>query len=89
MPANTTPPQSYQISDYSAHESWNSLSTVAELVSPRARSRVEFLEECRNGQLDGILVIYRTFDSVDITGRFDVELVQALPESVKFICHNG
>jgi D-3-phosphoglycerate dehydrogenase len=77
------------ISDCSAHESWSSLSSLAELVSPRARSRSEFLDECRNGQLDGILVIYRTFDSVDITGRFDEELVKVLPGSVKFVCHNG
>jgi glyoxylate reductase len=34
-------------------------------------------------------VIYRTFESVDTTGRFDEELVYSLPASVKFICHNG
>jgi glyoxylate reductase len=42
-----------------------------------------------SGALDGVLVIYRTFESVEITGRFDDELVAALPASVKFICHNG
>ncbi|KAF2472027.1 glyoxylate reductase [Lindgomyces ingoldianus] len=72
-----------------AHDSWNSLSTLAELIIPNARSRNEFLEECKSGQLDGVLVVYRTFASVDITGRFDKELVQLLPKSLKFICHNG
>jgi hypothetical protein len=42
-----------------------------------------------SGALDGVLVIYRTFESVEITGRFDEELVASLPASVKFICHNG
>jgi glyoxylate reductase len=42
-----------------------------------------------SGALDGVLVIYRTFESVEITGRFDEELVASLPTSVKFICHNG
>ncbi|KAF2189638.1 hypothetical protein K469DRAFT_700876 [Zopfia rhizophila CBS 207.26] len=72
-----------------AHESWNSLSSLAELITPKARSRAEFFEECKSGQLDGILVTYRTFASVDITGPFDTELVELLPESLKFICHNG
>jgi hypothetical protein len=58
-------------------------------VEPESRSRGEFLEECKDGKFDGVLVTYRTFNSVDITGRFDEELVAVLPESLKFICHNG
>ena len=38
---------------------------------------------------DDVLVIYRTFESVDITGRFDEEVVLSLPASVEFLCHNG
>ncbi|KAF1841074.1 glyoxylate reductase [Cucurbitaria berberidis CBS 394.84] len=72
-----------------ATESWNSLSPLAELVEPRARNRTDFIDECRKGTLDDVLVIYRTFESVDMTGRLDEELVTALPASVKFICHNG
>jgi hypothetical protein len=26
---------------------------------------------------------------VDLTGRFDEELVEVLPKSVRFVCHNG
>ena len=73
----------------SAHESWRNLSELAELVQPESRSRKEFLEECKSGKLEGVLVTYRTFNSVDITGRFDEELVPLLPKSLKFVCHNG
>ncbi|OCL01277.1 hypothetical protein AOQ84DRAFT_18079 [Glonium stellatum] len=72
-----------------AHESWNALSELADLIVPAARSRAEFLEECRSGSLEGVVAVYRTFGSVDITGLFDAELVAALPNSLKFICHNG
>jgi hypothetical protein len=83
--------QSYQVSCpfRSAHESWNSLSSLAELVAPEARSRAAFLAECREGKFEGVVATYRTFASVEITGVFDAELVQLLPESLKFICHNG
>lgn len=73
----------------SATNSWNSLSSLADLVEPRARSRTEFIDECRGGTLENVLIIYRTFESVDMTGRMDKELVTALPTSVKFVCHNG
>jgi hypothetical protein len=73
----------------SANDSWKALSSLAELVEPKTRDRAGFIEECRNGELDGVIAIYRTFESVAITGRFDDELVGSLPASVKFICHNG
>ncbi|KAF2686579.1 glyoxylate reductase [Lentithecium fluviatile CBS 122367] len=72
-----------------AHESWNALSTLADLVTPKARNRSDFLDECRSGRLDETRVICRTFASVELTGRFDEELVSALPPSVKFVCHSG
>ncbi|KAH7385745.1 glyoxylate reductase [Pyrenochaeta sp. MPI-SDFR-AT-0127] len=72
-----------------ATDSWNSLSCLAKLVESRAQNRSEFIDECKSGVLEGTLVIYRTFESVDITGRFDEELVHALPASVSFVCHNG
>ncbi|KAF2731185.1 glyoxylate reductase [Polyplosphaeria fusca] len=72
-----------------AHESWKSLSNLADLVSSQAQGRAEFLEECKAGRWDGVKAIYRTFDSMEITGRFDSELVPLLPGSVEFVCHNG
>ncbi|KAK3082072.1 hypothetical protein LTS18_005470 [Coniosporium uncinatum] len=68
---------------------WESLSSIAELVRPAARSRAEFIEECKAGKLDGVVAAYRTFNSVDVTGRFDEEFVSCFPESWKFVCHNG
>ena len=84
-----SPSLTYQHVDRSAHSSWNSLSSLAELVEPKASNRAEFLEEIRSGQLDGVLVVYRTFPSVDKTGRFDAEVVSLVPDSLKFVCHNG
>ncbi|KAF8456777.1 D-isomer specific 2-hydroxyacid dehydrogenase [Kalaharituber pfeilii] len=72
-----------------AHEQWNTVSEIAEVVLPKSTNREEFIEECKSGALDGVIATYRTFDSVSITGRFDEELVNALPESLKFICHTG
>ncbi|KAF2842297.1 hypothetical protein M501DRAFT_988535 [Patellaria atrata CBS 101060] len=72
-----------------AHDAWNSLGELAELVEPKSRSRDEFLEECKSGAFDGVSIIYRTFGSVSISGLFDEELLKELPESVKFVCHNG
>jgi hypothetical protein len=65
------------------------LGELGELIEPQSKSREEFIEECKSGKLDGILVTFRTFDSIDISGLFDEELVQVLPESLKFVCHNG
>ncbi|KAK6335525.1 hypothetical protein TWF696_002298 [Orbilia brochopaga] len=72
-----------------AHDEWNSLAEFAELVKPASKNREDFIEECRSGALEGVIVAYRTFDSFTITGRIDAELVAVLPKSLKFICHNG
>lgn len=57
---------------------------------PEAQSREEFLAECKDGKLDGVVAICdRAPHSLAVTGKFDQELIQALPESVKFLCHNG
>ncbi len=56
---------------------------------PQATSRAEFIRECQEGRLDGVIVAFRTFYSIKITGMFDEELVSVLPKSLKFICHNG
>jgi len=73
----------------SAHSAWAAVSDIADVVVPRARTRAEFIEECRSGDFDGATVAFRTFDSVSVTGKVDAELVGALPASLRFICHNG
>ncbi|KAK2732487.1 hypothetical protein FQN57_002620 [Myotisia sp. PD_48] len=72
-----------------AHTAWQNLSDIGELVKPRSTNRADFIEECRSGQLDGVLVAYRTFGSASITGLFDKELVDLLPKSMKYLAHCG
>lgn len=72
-----------------AHTTWQSLNDIAELVSPTATNRADFIQECKDGKLDGVVAAYRTFDSVTITGLVDEELVNALPNSLKYLAHCG
>lgn len=59
-------------------------------MKPRSASRQEFLIELQSGKLDGVVAICdRAPYSLAVTGKFDKELVQALPKSIKYICHNG
>ncbi|KAI9050917.1 hypothetical protein LZ554_005029 [Drepanopeziza brunnea f. sp. 'monogermtubi'] len=73
-----------------AHEQWStSIESIATVLVPKARSRPEFIEECKSGAFDAVVAAYRTFGSVVVTGLIDEELVAALPKRLKFICHNG
>ena len=55
-----------------------------------ASSREEFFKDCKSGgKYDGIVGIYRHNDSASTVGVFDKEFIEGLPESVKYICHNG
>lgn len=74
--------------DY-AQDKWNDLSQIAEMITTKSTDRASFIEECKSGELDGVLAAYRTFSSVSITGRFDEELVQVLPKSWRFLSHVG
>jgi len=65
------------------------LSSKAEVIEPQAKNRAEFIEECKSGKLDGVVAVYRTFVSVGTTGLIDKELIGVLPESVRFMAHNG
>ncbi|RAL65210.1 hypothetical protein DID88_001316 [Monilinia fructigena] len=42
---------------------WNALSDIGELIEPKARSRQEFIEECKSGRFDNVVAAYRTFTS--------------------------
>ncbi|KAK4506680.1 hypothetical protein PRZ48_000413 [Zasmidium cellare] len=72
-----------------AHSTWNALSEVADLIEPKSTNRADFIKECQSGALDNVLVAYRTFGSVEITGLWDEELINALPKSLRFCTHNG
>ncbi|KAI8963598.1 D-isomer specific 2-hydroxyacid dehydrogenase [Daldinia sp. FL1419] len=71
------------------NEEWKSLSSKYTLLEFRQGTREQFLENCRNGTYDTVRGCYRSNVSTAITGPFDKELVAALPESWKFIAHNG
>lgn len=47
------------------------------------------MAECASGAFDGAIAMFRTFGSISITGFIDAPLLDALPSSIKFICHNG
>ena len=72
-----------------ARPEWESLSSILSLQEYPAGSRSDFLSKLKAGEYDNVKIIYRSNDSTAITGPFDAELVELLPESVKFICHNG
>lgn len=65
------------------------MTEVAEIITPKATNREEFIAECKSGRFDDVVAAYRTFPSVSITGIFDEELVQAIPKSLRFLAHNG
>ncbi|KAI1616817.1 D-3-phosphoglycerate dehydrogenase, variant [Exophiala viscosa] len=72
-----------------AHKQWESLSSLGELIKPQSTNRADFIKECREGKLDGVVAAYRTFNSISITGRIDAELCNALPKSWKYMAHCG
>lgn len=65
------------------------MSSIAEIIEPKARSREEFIKECKSGAFDNVIAAYRTFQSVAITGLIDEKLVSILPKGLKFLAHNG
>lgn len=65
------------------------MSELGDLTQPQATNRSEFIQECRDGKLDGVVAAYRTFGSANVTGRFDEELINVLPKSWKYLSHCG
>ncbi|KAG7288229.1 hypothetical protein NEMBOFW57_007759 [Staphylotrichum longicolle] len=72
-----------------AHSAWASVSEIADVLTPSSTNRAGFLEEAASGAFEGCLAAYRTFDSFQTTGKVDAELLDVLPRSLRFICHNG
>ncbi|TQS33391.1 hypothetical protein Golomagni_06266 [Golovinomyces magnicellulatus] len=68
----------------------NDLGSVAEILHLDTPSRADFVKATADGgKYANIVAIYRHNDSADKIGVFDAELINALPASLKFICHNG
>lgn len=74
---------------YRAHDAWNNIKEIGSVVESKAKNRKDFLAEAKSGAFDGVVSIYRTFESGDVTGRIDEEFIAAMPNSLKFISHNG
>jgi hypothetical protein len=72
-----------------AHSAWASVEEIADVFTPKSTNRADFLEEAASGAFDDCVAAYRTFDSFEVTGKIDGELLDALPRSLRFICHNG
>ncbi|RAK94083.1 hypothetical protein BO79DRAFT_233923 [Aspergillus costaricaensis CBS 115574] len=68
---------------------WNDLSSILTLKEFPSGTREDFLRNCRDGQYDDVVAIYRSNTSTKFTGPFDAELVSVLPSSLKYIAHNG
>lgn len=61
-----------------------------EILELESKSREEFLSDCEPaGKYGGVTAIYRHNDSAQDIGIFDKELVKRLPDTVRFVCHNG
>ena len=79
-----------EIFSQSAKESFDSLSSIAELVTTKANNPSDFLQECRSGAFNGLRAAYRTFNSVQITGRIEGEVCEELGKAgLRFLAHNG
>ncbi|KAL8712316.1 MAG: hypothetical protein Q9220_003467 [cf. Caloplaca sp. 1 TL-2023] len=79
-----------QIEHASARSEYDSLSSLAQLITPKSSNPADFLAECRSGTFDGTRAVYRTFDSISITGRIEGDVVKALANAgIRFIAHNG
>ncbi|KAL7619445.1 hypothetical protein AAE478_009984 [Parahypoxylon ruwenzoriense] len=88
--SSSEPPAALLIGDLThSNKEWEALSSKYKILEFRRGTREEFLANCRNGTYDGVRGCYRSNQSTAMTGPFNRELVDALPESWKFIAHNG
>jgi glyoxylate reductase len=73
-----------------AGKEWKDVAQVAsKLHEYPSGNREDFISRCKKGEFDGVYALYRSNDSNPITGDFNAELLDALPKSLKYICHNG
>jgi glyoxylate reductase len=68
---------------------WSACSSFIKLHEYATGSRSDFLSKLKSNAYPDLFVIYRSNESAKVTGPFDKEVVDALPASLKFICHNG
>lgn len=59
------------------------------LVLDSSTTRDTFISDCKDGPYADVQGIYRHNTSADWIGVFDAEMIEALPQSLKVIGHNG
>ena len=64
------------------------LNKYGQVVQLTSNSRQEFYNDLKTKYANSV-AIYRHNDSASKIGFFDKELIESLPSSVKYICHNG
>ena len=69
-----------------AHGAVKRLEKLATVTRHAMTTRQAFLDACHKHQP---AAIYRPLDTTQTIGKFDSSLLQELPESVKFVAHNG
>ncbi|KAJ5905459.1 2-hydroxyacid dehydrogenase [Penicillium subrubescens] len=72
-----------------AHDAWNALTQICDVLNPASTTREDFVKECQSGKFDGVVAAYRTFHSFGITGLIDQELVGAFPPSLRYLASCG
>ncbi|KAL1923945.1 uncharacterized protein VTP21DRAFT_6980 [Calcarisporiella thermophila] len=59
-----------------------------QIMNP-AISRAEFIDDLKAGKLNGAVAIYKSYESNYTIGRFDQEIVDLLPDSLKVVAYRG
>ncbi|KAF1995988.1 hypothetical protein P154DRAFT_329838 [Amniculicola lignicola CBS 123094] len=72
-----------------ARKEWTAVGEIAKLYEYPSGSREGFISKCKAGEYKDLYAIYRSNDSNKHTGNFDQELIDVLPSTLKYICHNG
>ncbi|WVF67908.1 hypothetical protein IAT40_002670 [Kwoniella sp. CBS 6097] len=75
---------------WSKEEVKSKLGPIAEVLELGQTTREQFFKDvAQGGKYANIVAIYRHNESTASVGLFDKELIEKLPQSVKYICHNG
>ncbi|KAF4122954.1 glyoxylate reductase [Geosmithia morbida] len=71
-----------------AHNDWSSVEEIADIVEPSSAvtDKASLIKEASTGAYDGVVAVFRDFESI---GPVDAALLDALPPTCRFICHNG
>lgn len=72
-----------------ASEAWQEIERLCHVFQYSSGDRTHFLSECQAGAFEGITAVCRSNQYNYLTGDFDDQLLEHLPESVEAICNIG